>query len=618
MKAHCPRLFLLLLVTAFCSCGGGGGNSGGGSNSSFSVTATPSTLGLPPGGSSVEAVTVSPKNGFSGDVAVSISGLPAGVTASPSSLDFSLVGDPISKPITISVATDVALQSVQLVLAGTSGDLKASVKVTLAVEPFSVTTWHYDNARTGVNPYETTLTPADVSVGTFGKLFVLPMDGAVIGQALYQPNITIAGNGTHNVIYAATMHDSVYAFDADSSGSALWKTSLLPAGATPVPMNVQQCQGVTQWTEVGIVSTPVIDPASGTLYVVAKSYENSATVFRLHALDVTSGKEKLGGPVVISATYTLNGNTDTFSTLAQTNRPALLLTNGHVYLAFGSNGCNDFGDKGWVLSYSAATLALEGTFTTEPGKTLASIWGKGAGLSADSDGNIYAETGGGFFKAGTNFGVSVLKIGASAGTLAVADWFTPYNQAFLSQNDLDLNDSVLVLPDQPGPHPHLALAVGKEGTLYLLDRDNMGHFCSTCTIKDTQIVQELIQAVGKHTGSLVYWNSMVYSTGTGSPIMGWSLTSGVLSNSPVVQTPPQAGGHSPVLTSNGTSTGILWQLNGSNLTAYEATTLGQLYVTSQANGRDDLPPMPHFAQLMVANGKVYVSTESGIAVLGLL
>ena len=523
--------------------------------------------------------------------------------------------------MTISAAPDAVLENAGLVLSGTSGDLKASAKITLQVQPLSVTTWHYDNARAGVNQYETALTLANVNPNMFGKLFVLPTDGAIIGQALYLPNVAIAGKGTHNVVYAATMHDSVYAFDADSdsgqNASPLWQTSLLPPGATPVPMSVQGCQGVTEWTEVGVVSTPVIDPATGTLYAAAKSYENGAPVFRVHALDVTTGKEKLGGPVTISATYTLNGNTDTFSALAETNRPALLLTNGHIYLAFGSNGCNDFGSKGWVLAYNAATLALEGTFTTEPGKPLAAIWGKGGGLSADSSSNIYAETGGGYFNPGTNFGTSVLRLSQSGTNLLVGDWFTPYNVAYLSQNDLDLNDAVLVLPDQPGPHQHLALAVGKEGTLYLLDRDGMGHFCPTCNAGDTQIVQELIQAVGKHTGSLVYWNSMVYSTGTGSPIMGWALSNGMLSGSPIVQTPTQAGGHSPVITSTGSANGILWQLNGSNLTAYNAATLVQLYVTSQTNGRDDLPPFPHFAQLMVVNGKVYVSTNSGIAVLGL-
>src|SRR6202040_319142 len=156
-----------------------------------------------------------------------------------------------------------------------------------------------------------------------------------------------------------------------------------------VPMAVQGCSGTTAWTEVGIVSTPVIDSATGTIYVVAKTYENGNSVFRLHALDVATGREKFGGAVEIAATYTVNGQTDTFNPLAETNRPALLLTNGHIYLAFGSNGCNDYGDQGWVISYNASTLAEEGAFNTEPGKALASIWMKGGGLSADNASNIY-------------------------------------------------------------------------------------------------------------------------------------------------------------------------------------------------------------------------------------
>jgi hypothetical protein len=366
-----------------------------------------------------------------------------------------------------------------------------------------------------------------------------------------------------------------------------------------------------------VVATPVIDAATGTIYVVAKTYENGNSVFRLHALDVTSGSEKFGGAVQITATYTLNGHTDIFNPLAETNRPALLLTNAHVYLAFGSNGCNAYGDQGWVLSYNASTLVQEGVFNTEPGKALASIWMKGGGLSADSASNIYGETAEGSFAPGTNFGSSVFRLTQSGNSLHVADWFTPWNQAFLLQNDLDLNDAVLLLPDQPGPHPHLALAVGKEGTIYLLDRDNMGKYCASCTAGDTQIVQELPQ-VAKHTGCLVYWNGVVYSTGTGYPVMGWALTNGMLSTTPVVQTPPQAGGHSPVVTSAATANGILWQINGTNLAAYNAATLAQLYATSQTNGRDTLPSLPHFAQLMVAHGRLYIGTNGGIMVLGLL
>src|SRR5437879_1957240 len=332
----------------------------------------------------------------------------------------------------------------------------------------SVTTWHYDNSRHSANTTETTLTPSNVNKTTFGKLSTKPVDGFLVGHPLYLPGVNIPGQGVHNVVYVATMHDSVYAFDADYANTIpLWMTSIFgysPPGATSVPSIVKKNSVTTAWSELGIVSTPVIDPATGTLYLVAETYENGNVVHRLHALDVTTGLEKLGGPTTIAATYTLNGTTTTFQDLYQMNRPGLLLANGHIYIAFGSNCCNAY-SQGWILSYNATTLQQEGAYTAEPGKILASIWQKGAGLSADGDGNIYAETSEGFYAAGTNLSISVLKLSQTGTSLALADWFTPYNYQYLSDNHLDLNDGVLILPDQPVPYPHEAVADGKEGTI---------------------------------------------------------------------------------------------------------------------------------------------------------
>jgi len=222
-----------------------------------------------------------------------------------------------------------------------------------------VTTWHYNNARTSANTSESLLTPSNVNSRTFGKLFTQPVDGYVVGHPLYLPAVNIPGQGTHNVVYVATMHDSVYAFDADSATTpALWITSIFtysPAGATTVPATVKKDAGTTGWTELGIISTPVIDPATGTLYLVAETYENGKVVHRLHALDVTTGLEKFSGPTTITATYTLHGKTTTFTDLYQMNRPGLLLANSHIYIGFGSNSNNDY-SQGWVLSYNASTL----------------------------------------------------------------------------------------------------------------------------------------------------------------------------------------------------------------------------------------------------------------------
>jgi hypothetical protein len=485
-----------------------------------------------------------------------------------------------------------------------------------------VTTWHYDNARTGANTSESILTPSNVNAGAFGKLFSQPVDGFIVGQPLYLPGVSIAGQGTHNVVYVATMHDSVYAFDANNPNSApLWMTSILalsPGGATTVPSSVKKNAGATGWIELGIISTPVIDPVSSTLYLVAGTYENGNVVHRLHALDVTSGQEKLGGPTTIAATYTLNGVTTTFTDLYQMNRPGLLLANGHVYIAWGSNCCNLY-SQGWVMSYNASTLQQEGTFCTEPGQTLASVWQKGAGLSADSSGNIYAGTGEGFYAPGTNLSTSVFKLSQVGTTLSLADWFTPFNYQFLSANDLDLAMGVLILPDQPGPFPHELVSLGKQGTVYVLNRDNMGQLCTSCTTIDTQIPQELPNAAGE-SGSPAYWNNTVYFTGGGIPVMAYYLSNGSLTSPHSAQSAKAAGAHA-FITASGNSNGILWFLNvgGPALLALDANSLQILYTSGQAaNGRDTVPAVAHFATPIVADGRLFVGTQNSLLVYGLL
>ena len=245
------------------------------------------------------------------------------------------------------------------------------------------------------------------------------------------------------------------------------------------------------------------------------------------------------------------------------------------------------GDRLYRRHFHIAHSAIPGSLDDELGKFTAAIWQKGAGPSADNSGNVYVETGDGPVVAGTNFGVSVVRLSLNTRGSTLTDWFTPHNWAFLTSHDMDLNDSVLILPNQGGLHPNLAIAVGKEGTLYLLDRDNMGHLCSTCARSDTQIVQELPHAVGKETGSLIYWNGKVYSSGAGAPIMAWSLNNGLLSTAPIAQSVQVTGGHSPVLSANGTANGILWQLQGPGATtnnalqAFDAVTLHRIYDAGQ-------------------------------------
>jgi hypothetical protein len=485
-----------------------------------------------------------------------------------------------------------------------------------------VTTWHYDNSRSGANPNETILTPQNVTYKKFGKLFTQPVDGQIIGQALYLPKITIPGAGVHNVVYVATMNDSVYAFDADSAtgsnANPLWHTTFLIGGAVPVPIKVQKCGGTTDWKEVGIVSTPVIDPVAGTLYVVAKTLENSTYVHRLHALSVATGLEQAGSPIVITASYEYGGTNYVFADMMQVNRPGLLLENGYLYIAFGSNGCRGGKEEGWVLSYNATTLQPAGVFDDEPGSSAAAVWMRDGGLSADRAGNIYGATADGPFTAGIDFGESIFKLSQSGNTLQLADWFTPYNELYLDQNDLDISEPVLILPLQSGEYPNLVAGVGKEGTIYILNQDNMGHFCSTCTQGDTQIPQELT-AFAPEGGALVFWNNTIYTSATGAPIAALSFTNGVLATTPFAQSKKVDSGHSPVISANGNSSGVLWQITGGSLSAFDAATLVRLYNDGQAPlKRDVLPPVPHFANQMVMNGKVYVGTNDSLVVFGLL
>lgn len=488
----------------------------------------------------------------------------------------------------------------------------------------NVVTYHYDNARTGQDVNETMLTPTNVSSTTFGFRFSQAVDGYIVGQPLYMPNVAIQGAGTHNVVYVATLNDSVYAFDADSNAGAdatpLWHVNFTnpAAGITTASGSYLPCQAVTGYSQSGVVSTPVIDPTSGTLYVVAKLVQNSTVYHYLYALDITSGAEKYGPPVAIGGSVTnLGGTVVNFDSLHAMNRPALLLNNGIIYIAFGSNGCND-SSYGWVLAYNETTLLPDGIFNADPQKSLASIWHSGSGPAADEEGYIYVSTAEGNFNGnadGEDYGSSVLKLAQGSDTLTLYDYFTPYNQQYISQNDLDLSASgVIVLPDQPGSIPHLLVASGKQGTVYLLDRDEMGQYNPT---GDTQIPQELTKAVGSMFSTPAYWNNTVYFAGNSHPVSAYTLNNGLLV-SPPLQSTSLPGGHSPTISANGSTNGVLWVIAGKSLWALNAVTLKTLYNTSQVASRDALPTQPHFSTQTVFNGKVYVGTETNLMVYGLL
>jgi len=494
-----------------------------------------------------------------------------------------------------------------------------------ALSQVSVVTWHYNNGRTGANPSETLLTPANVSSNSFGLLFSHTVDGFIAGQPLYLPGVNIPGKGTHNVVYVATLHDSVYAFDADSAtgqnSQPLWVTSILTysePGAISAPATIIEGFTTTGFTERGIVSTPVIDPATNTMYLVAETYENQQVVHRLHALDVTTGLETLGGPTTITASFTLDGHVTTFNPVRQSNRPALLLTNGHIYVGFGSMGVVNALEQGWVMSYNARTLRQEGAFAVEPGLYYAAIWQHGAGLSADDSGNIYAGTAEGPYRIGTNLSETVLKLSQVGTTLSLADYFTPYNHLQLSTDDLDMADGVLALPDQPGPFPHELVAASKGKTIYVLNRDNLGKVCTTCATADTQIVQEF-DLPGYETGAPAYWNGRVYVT-PGTPsgtAQAYAVKNGLLSLA--AQSPEIVGSGHPFITSNGNKNGVLWTPGLRSVFALDAVTLKILYTTNQAkNLRDVPPPLVHSPMPIVAKGRLYLGTTTTLAVYGLL
>ncbi len=486
----------------------------------------------------------------------------------------------------------------------------------------SVLTNKYDNNRDGLNSSETLLTSANVNSTTFGKLFAANVDGYVSAQPLYMYGLTLNG-ATHNVAFVATENDSVFAFDADS-GALLWQISLLyPSGSAPVTMAVQGCGGVTGLNQVGILGTPVIDPTTNTLYVDAK-VANSGTYYHyLHALDVTTGSEKFGGPVEITATV---GNL-TFPAKNLLQRPGLLESNGAIYIGFGSNGCDTTG-RGWLFAYSASTLQQLAVMVTQPDESYgSSIWQSGVGPAADSNGNVYLSTANGDFDYPEfpDLGDSVLQLQLGANGFVVNDYFTPFDQADLADDDMDLGSGGLTLlpPQTSGPYANLMATAGKRGDIYLLNMDDLGGYNTT---SNSQIPQYLPSALGTYYhGSPVYWNNgtdqLLYFLSHQDYLRSFSLSNGQLT--PFAQTTSKLTTYGlPTISSNGTTNGILWQVQNSGgvplLTAYDATALFQLYNSGQASGgRDTLGTVTHFATPTVANGKVYAATQTQLVVYGL-
>ncbi len=531
--------------------------------------------------------------------------------------------------------------------------LRASIRIALCLVPLAgafpcasqvaVTTYHNDNLRTGQNLQETLLTTANVNSTNFGKLFLQPLDGYSYGQPLYVPNVNIPNSGVHNVAYLATMNDSVYAFDADnntgSNAQPLWTVNFTDPsdGITVVSSSDVHCTD-TVTPEIGIFSTPVIDLTTNTIFVVARTKESGLFYQRLHALDLATGAEKFGGPVTIQATVTGTGSGQkkgkiSFNSQLESQRAALLLQNGLVYIAW-SSLCDYSSFHGWLMAYNSQTLAQTGVWIATANGSEGGIWQGGDGPAGDSGFNTFLSTGNGTFDGNTDgidYGESVVKLGPPVSeTFPVLDYFTPYNFAAYNALNQDISSSgMLLLPDQTGPYPHLLVQSDKAGDLFVINRDNMGQFNST---GNTQIVQYIPQITGAMWTAPAWFNSTLFIGGRGDLLKAFPFNAGTgqFSTSPSSTSGMAFGypGTTPSVSSNQNTNGIVWALNPAgysnpnseaSLHAYSATNLAtQLYTSTKNHTRDNPGAAIKFTVPTIVNGKVYITTQSGLVVYGLL
>lgn len=525
--------------------------------------------------------------------------------------------------------------------AGTQTSTMATLTVNaVTASAIDVVTYHYDNLRTGQNLNETILTPANVNSAKFGKLGAFTVDGLVDAQPLYLSAVAIPGVGTKNVLYVATEHDSVYAFDADSvngnTSSFLWKVSVLGSGETS--SDNRGCGQVSP--EIGVTSTPVIDRTRGqhgAIYVVAMSKDANGNYFhRLHALDLTTGAELFAGPTTIQATYPGTGDSSSngnvvFEAQQYKVRPGLLQIGGTIYTTWSSH-CDARPYTSWVMSYDANTLAQTSVLNLVPNGSEGGIWMAGAAPGADASGNIYFMVGNGDFDttlnasgfpSNGNCGQCYVRLSSSA-PITLLDYFTPSNSVAESNSDTDFGSGgPLLLPDLVdgnGNTRHLAVGSGKDAIIYVVDRDNMGKFSSATD----NIYQQINGQIGGVWSKPSYFNNTVYYGAVGDHLKAFPITNAKLATTPATQSATSFAypGTTPSISANGTSNAIVWAVeNGSTgvLHAYNATNLtSELYNSNQAvNNRDQFSDNK-FVTPMVANGKVYVGTPNSVVVFGLL
>lgn len=499
-----------------------------------------------------------------------------------------------------------------------------------------MTTSQVDNARTSAYLHETTLTPRNVDSQHFGKLFTLKVDGDIYAQPLFLAGVQIPGKGMRDVLFVATEHDSVYAFDAYGNPSTpLWHVNFLRDGATTIPGRDTECFFIQP--EVGITSTPVIDARSGTLYVLVRTKEAhtlSANEYHqtLHALAVTTGVEKFGGPVTIQAIshgigLGSKGGNVSFDSLRENPRAALLLSDGLVYLSWASS-CDVGPYHGWMIAYDAGSLKQRAVFNDSPDADDGGIWASDTGVAGDKNGNIFAATGNGRFDAsrgGRDYGDTLLKLRFNGRNLDISDYFTPFNTDELDAKDNGLGSGgPMLLPDQPGPHPHLAIVGGKAPLIYVLDRDHLGHYQPQ---SNSHAVQT-IPTKGGIYGSTAYWNHNVYILSEGDALRDFEVKNGKLVFKAASSFRFEDHAATPAISANGASDGIVWILSSKGWNSPDRTAVlhaadasnitHELYNSEQNAARDRAGMALRFNIPTIVNGHVYVGAKREVDVYGLL
>jgi hypothetical protein len=518
-----------------------------------------------------------------------------------------------------------------------------------ATDLAGVYTYRNDYNRSSINSKEYVLNTSNVNASSFGKLFACTVDQAIYTQPLWVANVSING-GIHNIVIVATEADSVYAFDADNgNGTACtqyWKATLTgtaygaASGATPVPASDTGETGDIL-TEIGITATPVIDPAANALYVLSKTKENGSYFQRLHKLSLATGAEMSGAPVALAASVTgsgsgSSGGTLAYSALHQNPRPGLALQNGYIYISSGSHGDNEPW-HGWILQYKESTLAFTGAWVSTPNTNGGGIWMSGSAPVFDTSNNLYVITSNGTYDGNTEYGDSFVKLNTASG-LTLSDWFAPDDAPTLATDngDLGAGGAETLLDSVSGPYPHLIIGGGKEGILYLINRDNMGHFNanSNSAAVQTWQVAPYLGNYGGVSSSGEFWQNTFYIAGTDTPLEAFAFdtTKGMFNTAPVSQSNVSFGfpGVTPAISANGTSNGIVWGIdtstNGTNgtstgpavLYAFDASNLNNELWDSTKGTNNQAATAVKFAVPTVANGKVYVGAVNTLDVYGLL